>query len=363
MAGRHGWRGSEALPIEIVFHPSWWHAREGIIFNEDFYFDPRNRVQTEQRMERALHERWGGFGLGSMHSVERPEVGPVHLAAGYIVSAMLGCRITYPPDASPAVSCANADGAAIDIDEAFRTPIFRKLVALMDSLKNTYGFLCGDINWSGVLNVALDLRGEALFLDMADAPANVSQYFLAIAHVIDRFTRMVREQTGSTSISVNRTVRHFAQPVFLHSECSNTMISADDYERFILPIDAAWSRAHRPFGVHHCGADPHRFAGSYAKIPHLDFLDVGWGGDVAALRAALPATFLNIRLSPVEIARMSTDEIRKTIRGLVRQSKDPLLTGVCCINVGPEIDDDRITTILQIVTELRTEPSDVGESP
>lgn len=42
---------------------------------------------------------------------------------------------------------------------------------------------------------------------------------------------------------------------------------------------------HRPFGIHHCGTDPHRFATSYAKVPHLDFLDVGWGGDVKAVRA------------------------------------------------------------------------------
>jgi hypothetical protein len=49
-------------------------------------------------------------------------------------------------------------------------------------------------------------------------------------------------------------VRFFEKPVFLHSECSNTMISA----------------------------------ASYAKIPHLDFLDLGWGGDVAVLHQHRP---------------------------------------------------------------------------
>lgn len=344
-------------------HPSWWHAREGIVFDEDFYFDPQKRVETERRMELALHERWGGFGFGSKHHEERPEVGPVHLAAGYIVSAMLGCRITYPPDASPSVSRADAGDAEIDVDGAFRTPIFRKFTSLMDSLEGAHGFLCGDMNWSGVLNVALDIRGQELFLDMVDSPQEVTQYFRSIAQVIDRFTGIVFGRTGSTSISVNRTVQHFAQPVFLHSECSNTMISTHDYERFILPIDAAWSRMHRPFGVHHCGADPHRFAESYARIPHLDFLDVGWGGDVVALRKALPATFLNLRVSPVEIARKSTAEIRHTIRDMVLQSENPFLTGVCCINIGPEIDDDRITTILRTVAELRTESPRFGEPP
>lgn len=353
---------SKVLPTEIVLHPSWWHDREGIVFDEDFYFDPRKRVETERHMERALYGRWGNFGLGGKRDRDRPEVGPVHLAAGYIISAMLGCEITYAPDAPPAIHCANRDGTAVDVDAPFRTPIYKRFTRLMEALKAKHGFLCGDINWSGVLNVALDLRGQALFLDMVDNPGSVSTYFRSIARVIDRFTKTVLEHTGSTSLSVNRTVRYFSRPVFLHSECSNTMISAGDYERFILPIDAAWSRTHRPFGVHHCGADPHRFAGSYAKIPHLDFLDVGWGGDIALLRSCLLDTFLNIRLSPVEIGQRTNAKIRDTIRDLVRQSVDPLRTGVCCINVSREVGDDKITTILQTVTELRAEYSQLGGS-
>jgi len=66
-----------------------------------------------------------------------------------------------------------------------------------------------------------------------------------------------------------------------------------------MPFDADWSRRLRPFGIHYCGKDPHRYADVFARLPHLDFLDLGWGGDVAKLRQALPNTFLNIRYSPV----------------------------------------------------------------
>jgi hypothetical protein len=353
-------RNSPLLPVEIVLHASWWSHRERITFDEDFYFHPAKRVETERRMERALYERWGGYGLGSSHGEDRPEVGPVHLAAGYIISGMLGCEIEFPPDASPIVRCANRDKLTIDVGSAFRSPIYLKFVGLMESLKARYGYLCGDVNWGGVLNAALDLRGQELFIEMHDDPLRLQEYFRSIAEVIERFTTGVALETRTTSISVNRTVRFFERPVFLHSECSNTMISAADYEKLLLPIDAAWSRTHRPFGVHHCGNDPHRFAASYARIPALDFLDVGWGGDIAELRSRLPATFLNIRLSPLEIKTQTAAEIRETLRKLVGQSGDGNLTGVCCINMDQDVEDDQITAILETVTELRKEQEGAG---
>jgi hypothetical protein len=353
---------SPVLPAEIVLHSSWWFHREKIVFDEDFYFHPAKRVETERRMERALYERWGKYGLGSGRGQDRAEVGPVHLAAGYIISGMLGCEIEYPPSASPIVRCANRDSLEIDARAAFQSPIHKKFLRLMDSLKTRYGSLCGDVNWSGVLNIALDLRGQQLFIDMHDDPSRLQSYFRCISEVIEGFTAGVSRQTGTTSISVNRTVRFFRRPVFLHSECSNTMISAADYEKFILPIDSAWSRRHRPFGVHHCGTDPHRFAASYARIPHLDFLDVGWGGDIAELRAHLPRTFFNIRLSPLAIKTQTAAEIRETIRSLVHLSGDGTLTGICCINMDQDVEDEKITAILETASELREEQEASGGS-
>ena len=106
-------------------------------------------------------------------------------------------------------------------------------------------------------------------------------------------------------------------------------------------------------GIHYCGSDPHRYAACFAKLPHLDFLDVGWGGDVAVIRRHLPDTFLNIRLSPVEIINKTPDEIRNDIRRLVADSGNQQLTGICCINMDEHVSDDKITAILETVEDLR----------
>ena len=92
-----------------------------------------------------------------------------------------------------------------------------------------------------------------------------------------------------------------------------------------------------------------------ARTGIADVILYSWGGDVAALRRALPRTFLNIRLSPVEIVSQSPESIRSTIRQKVAQSADPYLTGICCINMNRRVSDQQVAAILESVAELRGE--------
>jgi len=344
---------NDPLPVEIVLHPSWWHRHTGIAFDEDFFYHPARRVEAERQMEQILYDRFGDLGLGEDRDRDRPVIGAVHNAAGFLVSEMLGCRVDYREDAPPLVVPASRPGLEIDVEGAFASAAFSRLQGLIDVLKVRYSYVTGDVNWAGILNLALDLRGQAIFLDMVDRPDEVRLFFSRIAKVIERFTTIIARETGTTSISVNRTVRHLRGPVFLHSECALTMISTGHYEHFILDIDRDWSERYRPFGIHYCGADPHRFGGAFAKLPHLDFLDVGSGGDLRALRRQLPETFLNIRLSPVDIVKQSVEEIRRIVTDRVTDSDNPYLTGVCCINMDDRVADDKIRAIFKAVAEMR----------
>ena len=347
--------GEQMLPVDIVLAPEWWHKHEGISFDRDFFFHPARRLEDEQKMEKVLYERWGKFGLGAQKEKKRPEVGAVHLAAGFMLSEMLGCKVDYVEDHPPQVIPANRENLNLDTDNAFKSQPFKDFATMTEKLKEKSGYLTGDVNWGGILNIALDLRSESIFLDMVMEPDKTREYLSKISRVIEKFTTTVSTQTGSSSVSVNRNVRNLKKSMFLHSECSHTMISSEHYEEYLLAFDIEWSKMKRPFGIHYCGNDPHRYARSFAKIPHLDFLDVGWGGDVKKLREHLPNTFMNIRLSPVEIVRQSTDELRETITRLVHESANPYLTGVCCINMDEQVSDDKIATIFETVQNLREE--------
>ena len=351
------------LPVEIVLHPSWWAKHAHIVFDSDFYYHPVRRVEVERYMEDVLHERFGQYGLGRDRGKSLPIIGAVHNAAGYQISEMLGCEVRYVEDAAPQVLCAERDELSVDVDSAFRSPAFKRYEHLCDVLKSSYGYLVGDVNWSGILNVALDIWGQRFLTALMTEQAEAQQCLEQISVLLDRFTRAMAVETGTTSISVNRLVRLVGGRVFLHSECSLNMLSTEHYERFLMRYDWAWSLAHASFGIHYCGADPHRFATQFAQLPRLDFLDVGWGGDVAALREALPETFLNIRLSPVEIAHASADQIRGWIVDRVHASNNPWLTGVCCVNMDDTISDDRIDAIFDTVAELREEIIEAEKGP
>jgi hypothetical protein len=344
---------SVPLPVDIVFHPSWWYKNAGISFDEDFFYHPLRRVEAERQMERELYERFGQFGLGSDRNKDLPLIGAVHNAAGYILSGMLGCEVIYSGDSSPQVIASGLDKLDIQIEDAFKSPAFRRFLNLKERLKAKYGYITGDINWSGILNIALDLVGEKVFVDFFMTPEETKKQFREIATLIEKFVTGIAGETGTSSISVNRNVKNIEKPVFLHSQCSHTMISEEQYEEFLLPVDLEWSNKFRPFGIHYCGNDPHRHAEAFGKINNLDFLDVGWGGDVKILRKHLPTTFFNIRLDPVKINDYTDSELEGTITRLIGDSGNPYLTGVCCINMDDKTKDSKISTIFKTVEKLR----------
>ena len=266
---------------------------------------------------------------------------------------MLGCRVEYYEDAPPQVLCAHKESLDFEVEDAFRSPAFQRLVNLVEELKAKHGYVVGDINWGGVLNIAIDVRGEEIFTDMLLEPEKANAFFRKIAQVIDKFVWYVQTNTGSSSISVNRSARLFDYPVTIHSECSHTMISEEDYRRFFLPIDQEWSLRHKPYGIHYCGKDPHRMASAFAEIERLEFLDIGWGGDVALLRKHLPDTFFNIRLNPVDIQKYSFEELVKNISERVAASGTDLTkTGLCCVNMDKSVSDQRIYDIFQVADNI-----------
>jgi hypothetical protein len=130
---------SQPLPVDVVFHPSWWHRHAGIIFDEDFFYHPLKRVEAEKQMEQVLYEKFGQFGLGKDRNKDLPVIGAVHLAAGYIIQEMLGCKVVYQEDSPPQVIPAGMDRLNIDPEKAFHSDVFKKLVGLQEQLKSKYG--------------------------------------------------------------------------------------------------------------------------------------------------------------------------------------------------------------------------------
>ena len=344
------------LPVEAVFHASWWHRHYGFTFDEGFFFDPDRRVEDERRMRAILHERFGDLGLGEAGAKPRPTVGPVNLAAGFLPSAVLGCEIKFVDEATIEVLPANLTDAqvmALEVPDLEANPVFRKLMGLMDALEARFGWLEGDVNWEGVQNVALNLRGQQLFIDYYDNPALARRLLDIVAQTISAVARYLRRRTGTNSLSVNRIVGAVDPRISLHSNCTVTMVSAAIYREFLLEHDRRLAADLWPYGIHYCGRDMHKVRDEFARVGGTELFDVGWGSDVAACRTALPNAVFSLRLNPIRIASLSRPEVVDDVEGLLRAAGPLERAAVCCINMDDKTPDENVRAIFQTVERYR----------
>lgn len=227
-----------------------------------------------------------------------------------------------------------------------------KLMALMDSMEAEYGYVEGDINWQGLLNTALDLRGQEFLVDYYSNPGLVRRLLDVIYETTVETVQMIRRRTGSSSVSVNRIVSKVNPAVNLHSNCSVTMISSGIYDAFHLPHEKRLAAALSPYGIHHCGNDMHKVAESYAQVDPV-LLDVGWGSDIAACRAELPNAIFSLRIDPVQMNRWTPDEIDREIRRCVESAGSRDQIAVCCVNLDGNVPDENIFALYESVAKCR----------
>jgi hypothetical protein len=349
-------RPAKLLPVDIIFHPDWWHTHYGLDFREPFHFDPQVRVESERLMRQALHDRFGDLGLGEANAQPRPVVGPVHLAIGFVVQTMLGCEVRFAADAAPWVLGAELDEDqiwALEVPDLESTSPMRETIAMMDALEAEFGYLEGDIPWDGLQNVALDLRGQQLFLDYFDSPELVRHLFGVIASTIVLVADYVRRRTGSSSISLNRIVASIDPQLNLHSNCSVQMISRATYEKHLLPFECWLAKRLQPYGIHHCGDSLQRVVHAYAQVPGLAYVDVGWGSDVAACRRVLPDAILSLRLNPARLRAQIPSEVRVDVERLLDAAGPLDRTALCCVAMDAATPDENIRAIFEVAERYR----------
>jgi hypothetical protein len=344
------------LPVDIVFHPNWWNKNYGISFQKGFFFDPIIRVESDFLMRKHLRDRFPDLELVHGEIKPRPVVGGTLLAAGYLISAILGCEIKYFDDAPPEVIPQNLTDeqiAALKPFDIFKTLPMQELLRMMDQLEQKFGYLEGDINWEGVQNVALNLRGQQLFLDYLMSPQLAINLLEVVNDTIIQFLQFMRKQTDSTSVSVNRIIRQVEPALVLHSNCTLTMISPDQYRQFLFKFEQQMSEKFSPYGIHYCGNNMQVMRHEFARLPHISFYDVGWGSDVKLCREALPDKFFSLRLNPVRLLTESPENIENDIEMLFSQAGDLRRAGLCCINMDYGTPDENIRRIFQVADRYR----------
>jgi uroporphyrinogen-III decarboxylase len=335
------------VPVEIIFNPNWWFRNYGISFEESFYFDRQARIDNDVKMRRALLDR---FGIGEKDPAPRPVAGSEFVAGGFVVPALLGCEIRFEANQAPCPvprDLGRDEVFALRVPEIPDTWPMSALIEDMDWLERQFGSVIGDFNTDGVLNTALQLRGQQFFLDMQEDPELVEHLCSVITETQARVAAYVRARTGSCSMAVNRSITNVDRTIYVHANCSTQMVSPAMFRRSLLKYECELAARLHPYGIHHCGNNLHLFAADYSESGAA-FYDVGWGSDAGRCSKLLPDAFLNLRLSPIRMLQCTAQEIRLDISQLLEAAGRTSQVGLCCVNMDYGTPDENVNALLEV---------------
>jgi hypothetical protein len=338
------------IPIEVIFNPNWWNQNYGICFDEFFYLDLEKRIENHFVMKNKLYER---FGIGEKTTKREPIIGSMMVAGGFVLPALFGVHIEFSDNEAPwPIEQSLTD------EEIFKlVPPDVKEIWPMKSLLNDaselidkFGYVVGDFDLDGFFNTALHIRGHQLFFDLVDKPDLVNHLFHVLVETYISLVKLMRSITKTCSISTNRSIVNVNPSIFLHSNCSVSMISPKLYEMMVFPHELRLAKNTQPFGIHHCGNNMHKFSKAYLQIPS-NFFDVGWGSDINKSSETFSDTFINLRLNPVRLLQYNKNEIYQDTVSLLKSSKRIENVGVCCINMDADTPDENVRSIFQAVND------------
>lgn len=343
--------GVEQMQNVITFHPSWWHKYAKIDFTQEFFDEPEYRMECDIRMRKTLYEHFGAFGIGEKEPKKRPILGTDLLAAGYLHSELMGCKIIYEKDNSPQVICRNLDEDTIEqveVPNLDESPVWQRTEKQIDYLLEHYGYVEPCVNLMGIQNVAMDLMGQELLMAYYSAPEEADELLSKVTklsmEVGKRFKALSKDISGGVTAIIRQTVPE----AYLTSNCTVEMISNELYESFLLKYDQMLADALGAFGVHHCGGTMEHVVEGYSKIKGLAFAEVGAGSDMKAVRAGLPGVFINARYSPVRLAGASREEIFEEVQALVQDGRDEAeRVSVSCAGIDKDVPDEQIGWFLE----------------
>jgi methanogenic corrinoid protein MtbC1/uroporphyrinogen-III decarboxylase len=303
------------IPLGVGFYPDWFNKHYGVSFDRKYYFDPETRIEARMEIDKSLFERFGDVGLGD----KDPKPKPLITFGMVMLPAIFGCEIVFKPDALPwsmPLNLSEKEVMKLEVPDIFNSSPMTDMIKQIEYLKDKYGNVVGDINATGVQNLALKIRGEQFYIDYFENPELCHHLLKVCTESIIKLFQYVYKITGTGAIDVTP----MCDPkLFVIPNCTVEQISLETYEKYVLDYDNQVADACHPLGVHHCGSVNQVLKG-YAKIRHLEFIEIGFGSDVRRTREVFgPEVAVNARINPVLMKNGSTEEVAAEVRNLIHQ--------------------------------------------
>jgi len=89
---------------------------------------------------------------------------------------------------------------------------------------------------------------------------------------------------------------------------------------------------------------------AYQCLNPLEYIEVGWGSNVAAVRGAFPNTILDLMINVYDVANMSPSTLRDVMTEMVKQgAPTSAIRDVWMADVGPDVPDQVVIGFVEAV--------------
>ncbi len=238
----------------------------------------------------------------------------------------------------------------IDIE---KNPLWQQVEKSIVELLEKYGYVEPCINLMGIQNIALDLRGQELYIDYYENPELARKLLDVCTHLSIDIGKRLYEVSDTVSAGVTGILRKTIPGIYLTSNCSVDMVSLEIYKEFLLPCDKALAEAFPEFGIHHCGKSMEHVVEGYREVQNLKFTEVGAFSDVKKVREVLPDVFLNLRYSPVRLKNATFEELKNDVVKMARDGYVEGLVSISCVGIGDDVPDEKVRDFLKVVSSIR----------
>ena len=347
--------------VDITFHPSWWNRYADIEFDEKFFWDAEYRIWADVKMRRTLYDYFGEYGIGEADPKPRPILFSDLIACGFLYSQILGCQVIYSKDDAPMVRTAGITEeqiSTLSVLDLKHSELWKKVEEQISYFQNKYGYVESAINLMGIQNIALDLRGEELFVDYYTDSELAHKLLRVITDLSIAIGKRLYSVSDVISGGVTSIIKQTIPEVYLTSNCSVTMISNQMYSDFLLEYDTCLAEEFTSFGIHHCGSNLENVIEGYLKVPNLKFIEIGAGSNLYDVEECLKKNkredvVLCIRYSPVKLRTATVESIHKEVEEAINIFGSDEKLCFSCVGIDSSVEIDKVRDYLSVFRKYR----------
>jgi len=338
------WYSAKNLPRTLAkptFSEAWFYSNYGMTFGERYCTDPLFRTEQDREALRLLFDRFARVGIGEKDPPPRPHL---EICGHRFISALFGCEVVYQDNQAPTCRHLPVTGAQ-DLSAIPRPDLrtnrwaqeFRRQGAV---LLGRYGLVDTAINHGGPLNVATTMLGNEAFLYLCDSPEIMGAFLDTIADVcVESYDQLTLALDPGAPVG---------REMFI-GNCPVMMIKPQTYRKTVLPADLRLRQRVQKFGLHHCGPMD-RYLEAYQSLQPIDYLEVGWGSNIASVRRAFPQTKLDLMINIYDLQSMSMPAMCGLLADMLQQA-EPIsqVRDIWVADIGPEVSDETVLNFVEAV--------------